>query len=94
MGLEPADLAPWTRFAGKVGMGKCVAQCDCVAEISDGFMFLKVCSCLDLNTCFASFLVQDDEIIAPLQIPDLENFFPVSIPIDVASRTFFQTRRS
>ena len=69
-------------------------QCDCVAESSDGFMFLKVCSCLDLDTCFASSLVQDGEIIAPLQKPDLENFFLVSIPIDVASRTFFQNRRS
>lgn len=43
MGLEPADLARWTRFAAKGGIGKCVAQCDCVAESSDDLMFLKVC---------------------------------------------------
>ncbi|KIM37247.1 hypothetical protein M413DRAFT_448563 [Hebeloma cylindrosporum] len=41
MGLEPADLARWTRFAAKGGIGKCVAQCDCVAESSDDLMFLK-----------------------------------------------------
>src|SRR5258707_1191204 len=41
MGLEPAELARWTRFAGKGGIGKCTAKCDCVAESSDDLMFLK-----------------------------------------------------
>ena len=62
-----------------------------VAESSYGFIFLKVCSCLDLDTFFASSLVQDGETITLLQISDLENFFLVCIPADVASRTFFQT---
>ena len=51
----------------KGGIGKCVAQCDCVAESSDGFMFPKVCSRLDFDIFFASSLVQDGEIIALLQ---------------------------
>ena len=79
MGLEPADLARWTRFAAKGGIGKCVAQCDCVAESSDDLMFLKVCCCLDLSASFTSFLAQDDEITVLLQIPDLDNFFLVCI---------------
>jgi CelD/BcsL family acetyltransferase involved in cellulose biosynthesis len=44
MDMEPADLARWTRFAAKGGIGKCMAQCDWVAEESDELMFLKVCS--------------------------------------------------
>jgi len=90
MGLKPADLARWTRFAAKGGIGKCVAQCDCVAESSDDLMFLKVCCLLDFSASFASSLEQDDEITVLLQIPDLENFFLVCIPIAVASRTFLQ----
>jgi len=35
-------------------------------------------------------LLQDDELTVLLQIPDLENFSLVCIPLDVASRTFFQ----
>jgi len=54
MGLEPADLARWTRFAAKGGIGKCVAQCDCVAESSDDLMFLKVCYDLDSSASLAS----------------------------------------
>ena len=41
MGLEPAELARWTRFAAKGGIGKCTASCDCVAESPDDLMFLK-----------------------------------------------------
>ncbi|KAF9470703.1 hypothetical protein BDN70DRAFT_659976 [Pholiota conissans] len=41
MGLEAAELARWTRFAGKGGIGKCIATCDCVAESADDLMFLK-----------------------------------------------------
>ena len=90
MGLEPADMAQWTRFVAKGGVGKCVAQCDCVAESSDDLMFLKVCCCLDFSASFASYLVQDDEITVRLQILEPENFFLVCIPIYVPSRTFFQ----
>ena len=32
-------------ITAKGGIRKCVAQCDCVVESSDDFMFLKVCFC-------------------------------------------------
>ncbi|KAF8149384.1 hypothetical protein B0H34DRAFT_733556 [Crassisporium funariophilum] len=41
MGLEAAELARWTRFAAKGGIGRCTATCDCVAESADDLMFLK-----------------------------------------------------
>ena len=44
MGMEAAELARWTRFAAKGGIGKCIATADCVAESSDDLMFLKVSS--------------------------------------------------
>jgi len=44
---------------------------------------------LDLDTSFASYLVQDETIVL-LQILGLENFFLVCILIGVASGTFFQ----
>ena len=40
--MEAADLARWTRFAAKGGIGKCTAIVDCVAENADDLMFLKV----------------------------------------------------
>lgn len=40
--MEAAELARWTRFAAKGGIGKCIATADCVAESSDDLMFLKV----------------------------------------------------
>ncbi|KAF8175140.1 hypothetical protein BJ912DRAFT_825434, partial [Pholiota molesta] len=39
--MEATELARWTRFAAKGGIGKCIATCDCVAESSDDLMFLK-----------------------------------------------------
>ena len=42
MGLEASELARWTRFAAKGGIGKCTATCDCVAESVDDLMFFKV----------------------------------------------------
>ncbi|PPR07716.1 hypothetical protein CVT24_003258 [Panaeolus cyanescens] len=41
MGLEPAELARWTRFAAKGGIGKCTALCDFKAANPDDLMFLK-----------------------------------------------------
>lgn len=41
--MEAAELARWTRFAAKGGIGKGIAICDCVAESADDLMFLKVC---------------------------------------------------
>ncbi|KAG5641671.1 hypothetical protein DXG03_004452, partial [Asterophora parasitica] len=41
MAMEAAELARWTRFAAKGGIGKCTAIEDCVAESADDLMFLK-----------------------------------------------------
>ncbi|RDB27248.1 hypothetical protein Hypma_004535 [Hypsizygus marmoreus] len=41
MAMEAAELARWTRFAAKGGIGKCTAISDCVAENADDLMFLK-----------------------------------------------------
>ena len=80
MGLEASELARWTRFAAKGGIGKCTATCDCVAESTDDLMFLKV-----LFRCFFFVIdglyvwIQDDEITVLLQLPDKENVFLVGI---------------
>ena len=49
-----------------------------------------VWSSLIFFASFASYLVQDDEIIFLLWIPDLENFFLVCILIDMTSKFFLQ----
>ncbi|KAJ7043134.1 hypothetical protein C8F04DRAFT_874828, partial [Mycena alexandri] len=38
--MDAADLARWTRFAAKGGIGKCTAISDCVAEAAEDLMFL------------------------------------------------------
>jgi len=38
--MDAKDLARWTRFANKGGIGKCTALADCVAQGSDDLMFL------------------------------------------------------
>ena len=38
--MEAKDLARWTRFANKGGIGKCTALHDCVAQGTDDLMFL------------------------------------------------------
>ena len=38
--MEAKDLARWTRFANKGGIGKCTAVLDCVAQGTDDLMFL------------------------------------------------------
>jgi hypothetical protein len=40
--MDAAQLSRWTRFASKGGIGKCIAQQDCVAREPDDLMFLKV----------------------------------------------------
>lgn len=50
MGLDASELARWTRFAAKGGIGKCTATCDCVAESADDLMFLKVLFTFSLVT--------------------------------------------
>ena len=42
LGMKVHELARWTRFAAKGGIGKCIAVHDCVAQSSDDLMFLKV----------------------------------------------------
>ncbi|KAF9645319.1 hypothetical protein BDM02DRAFT_3076745, partial [Thelephora ganbajun] len=39
--MKVHELARWTRFAAKGGIGKCTAVHDCVAQSSDDLMFLK-----------------------------------------------------
>jgi hypothetical protein len=39
--MDAAELARWTRFAAKGGIGKCTAIQDCVAERPEDLMFLK-----------------------------------------------------
>ncbi|KIM76698.1 hypothetical protein PILCRDRAFT_27100, partial [Piloderma croceum F 1598] len=39
--MDAGDLARWTRFAAKGGIGKCTATQDCVAERAEDLMFLK-----------------------------------------------------
>jgi hypothetical protein len=40
--MDAGELARWTRFAAKGGIGKCTATQDCVAERAEDLMFLKV----------------------------------------------------
>ena len=54
-------------------------------------MFLKVCCGLDLDTPFASYLLQDDENTVLLHIPDLESFSLVCILIGLDLETFFNS---
>jgi hypothetical protein len=40
--MDALELARWTRFAGKGGIGKCSAIVDCIAqEMGEDLMFLK-----------------------------------------------------
>lgn len=40
--MDAPQLSRWTRFASKGGIGRCIAQQDCVAREPDDLMFLKV----------------------------------------------------
>ncbi|KAL4080108.1 hypothetical protein V8B97DRAFT_695989 [Scleroderma yunnanense] len=52
--MNAQDLARWTRFAGKGGIGRCTAIIDCVAEeMGEDLMFLK-----------------DDQITVLMQLPE------------------------
>lgn len=83
--MDAADLARWTRFATKGGIGRCQATSDCVAQGADDLMFLKV-SFLRisriqkaLNLIVNCVGVQDDEITVLMQLND-EGLFLVSFP--------------
>jgi hypothetical protein len=41
--MDAAQLARWTRFAAKGGIGRCTATCDCVAQDPEDLMFFNVC---------------------------------------------------
>ena len=43
--MDATELARWTRFANKGGIGKCTALQDCIAESEGDLMFLKVSYC-------------------------------------------------
>jgi hypothetical protein len=40
--MAAQELARWTRFAAKGGVGRCTATVDCVAREIGDLMFLKV----------------------------------------------------
>lgn len=40
--MEPQELARWTRFASKGGIGRCTALRDRIAQDNDELMFLQV----------------------------------------------------
>lgn len=76
--MEAADLARWTRFAAKGGIGKCTAISDCVAENPDDLMFLKVFPHSFL-LFHASKPLQDDEITVLMQLTDPQGVYLVRV---------------
>ncbi|KAG9311230.1 hypothetical protein JVU11DRAFT_8307 [Chiua virens] len=47
--MDARELARWTRFAAKGGIGKCTAVVDCIAqEMGEDLMFLKASTCVCL----------------------------------------------
>ncbi|XP_006457379.1 hypothetical protein AGABI2DRAFT_123249 [Agaricus bisporus var. bisporus H97] len=61
--MDAAQLARWTRFAAKGGIGKCTATYDCVAQGADDLMFFE-----------ASFSV-GDEIVVLMRIANVEDCY-------------------
>jgi hypothetical protein len=53
MAASAHDLARWTRFAAKGGIGRCTATVDCVAREIGDLMFLKVSISYEFEDCFA-----------------------------------------
>lgn len=71
--MDAAELARWTRFAAKGGIGKCMAIQDCIAESPEDLMFLKVCFRSDLWTSVMILMglvdgTKDDEITVLMQL--------------------------
>jgi hypothetical protein len=79
--MDAAELARWTRFAGKGGIGICTAVRDCVAERVEDLMFLNVTVFPSPRpptpTLISSLPTQDDVITVLMQIPDLDDVFLV-----------------
>ena len=70
MKLDANDLARWTRFAAKGGIGKCTAVQDCIAESQEDLMFLQVChpDIYVLHLFLTLFYAQNDEIVVLMQV--------------------------
>lgn len=69
--MNAQDLARWTRFAGKGGIGKCTALVDCVAqEMGEDLMFLKV----SLPTIGRSMADTVNEFLIGLSLPGVSKF--------------------
>ena len=67
--MDAQELACWTRFAAKGGIGKCTAVVDCIAqEMGEDLMFLKA-SLAPVHLA-AAHVLQDDEITVLVQLPD------------------------
>ena len=83
--MQVHELARWTRFAAKGGIGKCTAVHNCVAQSSDDLMFMKVRSLGPVATGVQisnlSDRTQDDEIIVLMQLQDLPDTYLVSVNI-------------
>ena len=77
--MDAAELARWTRFAAKGGIGKCTAVQDCVAQSSEDLMSLKVCLQKYFLECRCSDSAQDDEITVLMQLPEQDNLYLVCI---------------
>lgn len=76
--MEAGELARWTRFAVKGGIGKCTAVRDCVAESTQDLMFLKVRfgqRHLALQTLIHN--LQGDDIVVLMQVAEEEGVYLV-----------------
>jgi hypothetical protein len=77
--MDSDDLARWTRFAMKGGIGKCVAICDCIAENNDDLVFLKVRIIPPLF-----------HLIAHMSTGRRDNSLPPRNPIEPSGSDFFE----
>lgn len=88
--MDAQNLARWTRFALKGGIGRCVAVQDCVAESAEDLMFLKVSFYSWLfvfpRRIADHVLLQSDEIVVLVQLSD-EGRFLVSKGSDGSPRS-------
>ena len=81
--MDAAELARWTRFAAKGGIGKCTAVQDCVAQSSEDLMFLKVYLQKYFLECKCLHSVQDDEITVLMQLPEQDNLYLVCVRLNM-----------
>ena len=74
--MDATNLARWTRFAGKGGIGRCVAVHDCVAESAEDLMFLTVRLSFLSSFFSLSYMAcaQGDEIVVLVQLTEEGRF--------------------